>query len=614
MTAVAPDAPRSRARHDARVARPGRGRRAQWRRRRRRRPARCCAHARAAPGGTCSPSSASRCSSRASTSTCVHRAAAPRGGRPRSPTCRCRIPSGLAVDRDARHRARREHAQPEPGLRPARRRGGRRRGRRRARRAPPERPLVPVRSRFYPGCLYLHDLALVGGELHGNAVGQNAVVRLDDDGGYERVWWPRVRSRRAAGPDFGRNYLQLNSIAAGADLASSFFSASADAHRRAAPGPSQLPGRPPRRRLLRRDARARRARADAAALGAAARRRAVGGQQRLRRGRRLSTDGRFEAVARLPGWTRGLVLPRRRRVRRHVARDPALPQYAPGLDLDAQRLRRPRGRHAHRARSSAASSGRTATRSSPIEPRARRASAPGCPFAAGAPAPRDARARAVLLLSRRDRGGPTDSMSDDFRLLMLGAMYENGGNTTHRFLDGHPQLFVYPFESQLGTRLVNDAADVDVPGEVPLAGRSRSTPRRRRTTARSSTRRARSARARPHVSKFRARAVRPRRRRARGDATSSIVERDAAARAANNMAAFFRATFDAWKDYKRQRPRERSTSATARSSSSTPRRSSSDLPGRARPARRAQPVVGLRRHEEAAGAAVARRTTCSAGR
>ena len=47
-------------------------------------------------------------------------------------------------------------------------------------------------------------------------------------------------------------------------------------------------------------------------------------------------------------------------------------------------------------------------------------------------------------------------MSDDFRLLMIGAMYENGGNTTHRFLDGHPQLYVYPFESQVGTRLVTD--------------------------------------------------------------------------------------------------------------------------------------------------------------
>src|SRR5262245_58165591 len=47
-------------------------------------------------------------------------------------------------------------------------------------------------------------------------------------------------------------------------------------------------------------------------------------------------------------------------------------------------------------------------------------------------------------------------MSQDFRLLMLSAMYENGGNTTHRFLDGHPQMFVYPFESQLGTRHVVD--------------------------------------------------------------------------------------------------------------------------------------------------------------
>jgi hypothetical protein len=39
---------------------------------------------------------------------------------------------------------------------------------------------------------------------------------------------------------------------------------------------------------------------------------------------------------------------------------------------------------------------------------------------------------------------------------MISAMYENGGNTTHRFLDGHPDLMVYPFESQLGTRLVAD--------------------------------------------------------------------------------------------------------------------------------------------------------------
>ena len=44
----------------------------------------------------------------------------------------------------------------------------------------------------------------------------------------------------------------------------------------------------------------------------------------------------------------------------------------------------------------------------------------------------------------------------DSGLLMVSAMYENGGNVTHRFLDGHPEMFVYPFESQLGTALVQD--------------------------------------------------------------------------------------------------------------------------------------------------------------
>jgi len=39
---------------------------------------------------------------------------------------------------------------------------------------------------------------------------------------------------------------------------------------------------------------------------------------------------------------------------------------------------------------------------------------------------------------------------EKFRLFMISAMYENGGNTMHRFLDGHPELYVYPFESQLG--------------------------------------------------------------------------------------------------------------------------------------------------------------------
>lgn len=48
-------------------------------------------------------------------------------------------------------------------------------------------------------------------------------------------------------------------------------------------------------------------------------------------------------------------------------------------------------------------------------------------------------------------------------LIMISAMYENGGNTTHRMLDGHPELFVYPFESQVGTPLVSDYLTSYVP-------------------------------------------------------------------------------------------------------------------------------------------------------
>ncbi|KKT25823.1 MAG: hypothetical protein UW11_C0023G0013 [Parcubacteria group bacterium GW2011_GWA2_43_9b] len=42
------------------------------------------------------------------------------------------------------------------------------------------------------------------------------------------------------------------------------------------------------------------------------------------------------------------------------------------------------------------------------------------------------------------------------KFIMISAMYENGGNTTQRLLDGHAGLMVYPFESQLGSKYVND--------------------------------------------------------------------------------------------------------------------------------------------------------------
>lgn len=100
--------------------------------------------------------------------------------------------------------------------------------------------LLPRRCRFYPGSCYFHDLAMVQGRLHANAVGHNAVVLLPDTGGFKRVWWPRSIERKA-GPAFGRNYLQLNSIAAGANLADSYFSASTAVIGRRWPGDPEFP-------------------------------------------------------------------------------------------------------------------------------------------------------------------------------------------------------------------------------------------------------------------------------------------------------------------------------------------------------------------------------------
>jgi len=139
-------------------------------------------------------------------------------------------------------------------------------------------------------------------------------------------------------------------------------------------------------------------------------------------------------------------------------------------------------------------------------------------------------------------------MTRDFRFLMLGAMYENGGNTTHRFLDGHPQLFVYPFESQIGTRLVNDALSSTFPvkyrypvfdlGATPYQDYQAIIDEECKVRART-----------PHVSKFRHRPF-----DFNDDERCEIYQNyvQASGRSpGNNVAAFFRATFDAWKDYRR---------------------------------------------------------------
>jgi uncharacterized protein (TIGR03032 family) len=197
---------------------------------------------------------------------------------------------------------------------------------------PPERHLVTVRSRVFPGCLYMHDLALIGGGLFANAVGMNAIVAMSADGSHEPVWWPRC-IEGAGGPSFDLNYLQLNSIAAGPTLETSFFSASTDRMSRRRPGHRNFPvdGR--------------------GVIFSGATREPVGWGLTRPHSARLHQnqvwvdnsgygevgvmrDGRLDVVTRLPGWTRGLcfyedvVFVGTSRV------IPRFSQYAPGLDVE----------------------------------------------------------------------------------------------------------------------------------------------------------------------------------------------------------------------------------------------------------------------------------------
>ncbi|HEX8143158.1 MAG TPA: DUF4915 domain-containing protein [Pyrinomonadaceae bacterium] len=195
-----------------------------------------------------------------------------------------------------------------------------------------DRPLVPVRSRFLPGSLYLHDLALVGGALYGTAVGENAVVRLYDDGRHERVWWPRC-IEGAGGPVFGQNHIQLNSIAAGRTLKQSFFSASTDRIGARRPGHRNFP-------------------VDGRGVIFSGKTREVIARgltrphsARLHEGKvwvdnsgygelGIAEGGGFTPVVRLPGWTRGLCFHSSIAFVGTSRVIPRFRQYAPGLDLD----------------------------------------------------------------------------------------------------------------------------------------------------------------------------------------------------------------------------------------------------------------------------------------
>jgi uncharacterized protein (TIGR03032 family) len=173
---------------------------------------------------------------------------------------------------------------------------------------------------------------MIGEDLYANAVGQNAVIRCTEEGHYERVWWPKCVEKEH-GPVFGQNHIQLNSIAAGGNLCTSFFSASANNISARRPGHRHFPV--DRRGVV---------------FSGETREEIARGltrphSARLHEGRiwvdnsgygelGIAEDGRFTPVIRLPGWTRGLCFHNRIAFVGTSRVIPRFRQYAPGLDPD----------------------------------------------------------------------------------------------------------------------------------------------------------------------------------------------------------------------------------------------------------------------------------------
>ena len=194
------------------------------------------------------------------------------------------------------------------------------------------KPLIPVSSQFVPGCTYLHDLAMIGDNLHANAVGHNAVIRMEVDGSYQRRWWPKCIELNGRAR-FDQNYLQLNSIAAGNSLKESFFSASTDRVSSRRPGHKNFKvdkqgvifSGKTRQPIVRGLTRPHSARIHHEKLWVD-----NSGYGELG----YVDDGQYKKYVELPGWTRGLLLTDTVAFVGSSRVIPRFRMYAPGLNVD----------------------------------------------------------------------------------------------------------------------------------------------------------------------------------------------------------------------------------------------------------------------------------------
>jgi hypothetical protein len=139
-------------------------------------------------------------------------------------------------------------------------------------------------------------------------------------------------------------------------------------------------------------------------------------------------------------------------------------------------------------------------------------------------------------------------MENSYRFIMISAMYENGGNTTQRLLDGHPDLMVYPFESQPGTKYALDYLSSIYPLKYrwPVIPSGLSAEEVYETII---DEEAKIRLKTSHVSKFRDSPMSLSDSERKQLFARNLVDRNMTR--ANIMESFFRSTFDAWKDFNR---------------------------------------------------------------
>jgi len=102
--------------------------------------------------------------------------------------------------------------------------------------------LMPLRSKYFCGSHYFHDIVFMGNELYANSVGRNGIMKIDfTNGAPDKIVWVPKCIECLKAEEKENNHIQLNSIACGKNINECYFSASSDQISELKPGNPEYP-------------------------------------------------------------------------------------------------------------------------------------------------------------------------------------------------------------------------------------------------------------------------------------------------------------------------------------------------------------------------------------